>query len=218
MVAQFQFLALILCLHLCSISYSQNIAITDKGDSVILFQDGTWTSIQTNRTTLVDSGVEIRNAKIDPFTGQKSAVTKTWMGIGKFDQGNLFGNVSVVDSIYAFNLGFTNFIGCLEKFKSTLQIKLSDGRIVELIQVSPSNCSSFPTATFIPIKKDENQSDEIKNYQYDQLNWLSNTEWVLIKMNSDTQEVLISPNKNEKIPGQTFFIKHLEALDYNKSK
>ncbi|MEQ8927773.1 MAG: hypothetical protein RLO81_18295 [Fulvivirga sp.] len=213
MIAQIQyFLTVVFALIVFAVN-SQTIAVTDKGDTVILYQDGTWSLTQSHKSSS-ESNVEIRTTKIDPFTGKKSSVTKTWMNIGEFDQGNFFGNTSCVDSVYAFNLGFTNYIGCLEKFKSTIQIQLTNKEVIELLQVSPTNCSSFATATFIPVNKGAIKSDEIQNYQYDQLNKLASTSWNLIRVNTETQEVLIKPVKSANYQGHSFFIEHLKALDY----
>ncbi|QSE97626.1 hypothetical protein [Fulvivirga lutea] len=213
MIAQIQyFITSVFILTAVSLN-AQNMAVTDKGDTVILYQDGTWSLTQSHKASN-ESDVEIRTTKVDPFTGKKSSVTKTWMNIGEFDRGNFFGNTSCVDSVYAFNLGFTSYIGCLEKFKSTVQIQLANKDVIELLQVSPSNCSSFATATFLPIRKESIKSDEIKDYQYDQLNKLANTTWTLIRVNTETQEVLIKPVKSDKHQGHSFFMEHLRALEY----
>lgn len=213
MIAQFQYFGLILGMLFSANIIAQNLAITDKGDTVVLYQDGTWSMVEKHSMSML-TDAEIRTTKVDPFTGKKSSVTKTWMNIGNFDQGKLFGNTSCVDSVYAFNVGFTNYVGCLQEFKSSIQVKLENNEIVELLQVSPSNCSSFPTATFLPIPKSSDKSDEIRNYQYDQLNKLAKFDWILIKVMTESEEIIIEPVKSNKHQGQLFFKQHLQALEY----
>jgi hypothetical protein len=203
-IAMFFTIASYLCL-------AQISAITDNGDSVLLFDNGRWEFKKSEENSL-ENEVKIQKDETDPFEGNRTIVTETWINFAGDDHTIMLGSAMMIDSIYGFNLGLSSEIGCLKKAESKIKILLENQALVELVQVSDDNCAKIPTATFFLVENEFINSDEFMQKQKDNLLLLQQFDWVSMKVEGSESSMVVYPISRKEMDGKKFFKRHIEAL------
>ncbi|MDG4951304.1 hypothetical protein NLM59_10230 [Weeksellaceae bacterium KMM 9724] len=206
---------IILLIIFSSNAYSQIKAISENGDEVILFENGTWEKTNTTKSIkTINTTVEAK-AEIDKFTKSKKIITEQWIYFGK-DNSNyrLSGNLYRIDNLTFFNFSYTGDIGCFSEFSSKLEVLLSNGEVIAFSQVGNTECGKNSRVSFLPISK-EQQND--KNFQYihdENLKLLKQHNWETIRLTGSEFYTDIIPNKRRNLEKpEQFFREHITAAD-----
>lgn len=219
--------SLVLTLFLISPLFclSQKQAITDDGDTVILHKDGTWSAKQnlseanlilTNWQPLSSINVLIEKENIDPYKGTKEVITKSWINFAKTETGAiLLGNAISTQQTVGFNFAVMEDLGCLSKENSMVMVKLENGDIIEMAQVSETNCAPSQSAIFMPVSHEEIDSPDFEKIMRKNLNKLASNNWVSMRIYGTKYEADVEPIVSEKYNGAQFFREHLQAVGFD---
>lgn len=118
------------------------------------------------------------------------------------------------DSVYWFGLHFRFKFCCLSQYDGKVLIKLTNGTIIECLQVTNTDCSDYPSAMYIPLKR-EGEEFDITAFKRANVNWdkLSNTPIEQIRVyGSEYYQDFIPNPKFTEFPAQNILIEHLKAL------
>lgn len=196
-------------------SFSQVKAITEKGDTIYIYDNGTWKNkVIIKQIDLIDLDVKT-NVKVDEFTKDKTVNTESWINIGKSSTGSkLSGSMSFYkNKIYGVNIKLASDLGCMSEQSSTMKVKLSNDEIIEFIQVSNTDCGSYINATFIPIAKVDLKNEEYLELMKENVEILKQFDWVSIRIQGTEYYTDIMPRKSKKIEKpEQFFRQHFTAI------
>ncbi|PHS65861.1 MAG: hypothetical protein COB12_06450 [Flavobacterium sp.] len=195
--------------------FNQINAITEKGDTIFVYNNGTWKSKPTiKKPESIKSSVEA-TVTIDDFSNKKSINTKNWTSFGiSTTKTKLTGFATYYnDGVYAVKLTLASDLGCMSNQRSTLKVKLSNDEVIEFIQVSKTDCSNSVFATFAPITeadlKNENYMDLIK----ENVDILKQYDWVTIRIQGSEYYIDITPRITKKTPNpEQFFRQHFTSI------
>ncbi|WP_139856659.1 hypothetical protein [Aequorivita sinensis] len=107
-------------------AFGQINAITEKGDSIIIYSNGTWKDkLPTVSAEPIDSNVNA-TVTVDEFSNKKSIKTENWLSFGvSKSKSKLSGYATYYnEGIYAVNLSISSDLGCMLQQDSTLKVKL----------------------------------------------------------------------------------------------
>jgi len=199
---------------------SQEKAVLTNGDSINVYSDGTWEYANErdgvdNWKPLNNITASIEKEEIDPYDKTKLTTTKSWISIGKSSTGALvFGSAISLNNTIGFHIGIIEDLGCLSNESSKILVKLANGEIVELTQVSQKNCTPTQSATFLPIPKHEIEGPKHEALMKANLDKLIRNNWVSLRIYGTEHQADITPSETEKYNGALFFREHLQALGY----
>ncbi|MCB0448009.1 MAG: hypothetical protein KDD03_10960, partial [Gelidibacter sp.] len=132
----------ILTLILSLKSFGQIEAITEKGDTIYVYENGTWKDkLKIKKTNLENSSVTVK-VVVDEFTNKKTVSTESWTSFGvSSSKAKLSGSASYYnDGIYGITLTLSADLGCMSQQRSTMKVKLSNDEIIEFVQASKTDC------------------------------------------------------------------------------
>ena len=192
--------------------------IDEDGRSVILNSDGTWEYKQINSLPEIsDSPVDIyvrADLVIDPLDGSKKAESEIWTGFGKGGTGQLSAQAWATESVIGIRITYTDGIGCLSKYSSSMKVKLSNDEVIDMSMLSDTDCGDYPTGIFIPISKDELSSPNWEEIITNNTKSLRDNKWVLIRLTGSEYYSDITPFKTKKIVNpEQFFTQHITAVE-----
>jgi len=194
---------------------AQEKAVTMKGDTITVYENGTWEKInKVKEITEVESTVKA-TVEIDEFSKSKKTRTESWSKFGKNKLGRtISGSLIRVDDITVFTISYYGDLGCLSEYNSTMKVKLTNGEIIEFSQISDTDCGDYPTARFIPIKKEQTKDPNFKDLLADNLEILKQFDWETIRIQGTEYYTDIIPNVSRKIEKpEQFFRQHLISAD-----
>jgi len=196
---------------------AQNKAITENGDTILIYKNGTWENIckQDIKKEYLNSDIKT-TVEVDEFSNKKIVKTANWKLFGKDKNNNeLTGNIIKEDNVYLINLTYFGYLGCLSEHSSSILIKLTNNEIIECTQVSNTECGKKPTVRFIPVSNEILNSDEWINIMKHNVELLKSYNWVTIRINGSKYYTDIKPNNSGHIENpEQFFRLHLVAVDY----
>lgn len=198
-----------------NICIGQIKAVTEKGDTIFVFENGTWKNELVKKFSTIESISAKANVKVDDFSGDKSISTEIWSSFGvNSTKARLSGNASYYkDGIYSISLTISSNLGCMSQQRSTLKVKLSNGEVVEFIQVSKTDCGSTVVASFIPIMESEIKNENLKLLIEENVELLKEYDWVSMRIQGTEYYTDITPRKTKKIEKpEQFFRQHLTAI------
>ena len=206
------YIVLIICPLLCNICFGQKMAITLEGDTVMLNNDHTW--YEVNLLQLSDSGsnVTIEKDDMDVFEGSRRTTTKSWINFASSDMGFLLGSAVRIDSMYGINIAVARGVDCLKQFESSLRVKLANGEVIELIQLTEDNCSKIPSATFFLVSDQDVDNETFMAEQQGNIEKLTKYRWTSIRIDGNEHHAIFYPSESNKFDATLFFSEHLEAL------
>ena len=197
-------------------------AVTEKGDTINVYENGIWEKLnKVKKITDIESTVEA-TVEVDEFDKSKRILTETWFDFGttKGKYGTkISGSIIKANDIIMFSITYYGNLGCMAEDRSTMSVKLTNGDIVEFIQISKTDCSSdYPSARFLPMSKDQfNKLTNINQFTdlaADNLELLRQYDWDTIRLRGTEYHTDIIPNKTGKNPNpEQFFRQHLIAID-----
>lgn len=157
--------------------------------------------------------------KVDEFTKTKTIQTERWSRFGQNELGNILNAnlICISDGVIAISIIFTGDLGCLSENRSRLLVKLANDEIVEFTQITQTDCSKTPTATFIPLSSDQlktvNNQDEILAIIEENIELLMKFNWVTIRLHGSRFYTDINPNPTRQVSNpEQFFIQHIKAI------
>ncbi len=213
MKKQILILTLIILTNICN---GQIKAVTEKGDTIYVFDNGTWKSELVKKVSSLNNISVKANVKIDDFSGDRSISTEMWNSFGvNSSRAKLSGMASYYkDGIYAITLSISSNLGCMSQQRSTLKVKLSNGEVIDFIQVSKTDCSNYVVASFIPISEAEIKNTNLKSLIKDNVDLLREYDWVSMRIQGTEYYTDIKPRKSKKIENpEQFFRQHLTAIN-----
>lgn len=203
-----------------SISYcnSQVQAITSKGDTIIVSDNGTWKKMNRKTSVAAISSNVKTTVKVDEFDSTKRITTDKWTYFGVNDvKEKISGYLVDVGKLVAFSITYTGDLGCLSKYSTTMKVKLSNGKVVHFSQISDTECGSGETARFIPLSKDELKDSSLKDILENNMTLLRDFDWVTIRINGSKYYTDIKPNQTKKVTNpEQFFRQHIIASENAK--
>ena len=196
--------------------FAQVRAITAQGDSILVYPNGTWKPITKSEASNIRDIVTTVKAKteIDQFSKVKKITTESWNRFGKSD-GNTFvsGYIKLANEVPAFFISLNGDLGCLSQNRSTMLVKLSNDEVIELIQLTKTDCSGNPSAGFIPISRKDSKLANYKDIIQENIDKLISFNWATIRIDGTDYYVDVTPNATKKVPKPNeFFKQHLAAV------
>ena len=206
----------ILILLLSIKSFGQIEAITEKGDTIYVYENGTWKDkLKVKKTNL--KGLNVKTTiKVDEFTNKKTVSTESWTSFGiSSSKAKLSGSASFYNNgIYGVTLTLSADLGCMSQQRSTMKVKLSNDEIIEFIQASKTDCGSYIYANFIPVTKADLENKDYLKLMKDNVEILKEFDWVSIRIQGTEYYTDILPRKSKKIEKpEQFFRQHFSAID-----
>ena len=206
----------ILILLLSIKSFGQIEAITEKGDTIYVYENGTWKDkLKVKKTNL--KGLNVKTTiKVDEFTNKKTVSTESWTSFGiSSSKAKLSGSASFYNNgIYGVTLTLSADLGCMSQQRSTMKVKLSNDEIIEFIQASKTDCGSYIYANFIPVTKADLENKDYLKLMRDNVEILKEFDWVSIRIQGTEYYTDILPRKSKKIEKpEQFFRQHFSAID-----
>ncbi len=190
-------------------------AVTEKGDTITVHENGTWEKLnQVKKIVDIESTVEA-TVEVDEFDKSKKIRTKSWLKFGKNKLGRtISGSLIRVDDLTVFSISYSGDLGCMSEYSTTMKVKLTNGEIIEFSQISDTDCGNYPTARFIPLKKEQLKDPSLKNILADNLYLLNQYDWETIRINGSEYYTDITPNPSRKMEKpEQFFRQHLISAD-----
>ena len=206
----------ILILLLSIKSFGQIEAITEKGDTIYVYENGTWKDkLKVKKTNL--KGLNVKTTiKVDEFTNKKTVSTESWTSFGiSSSKAKLSGSASFYNNgIYGVTLTLSADLGCMSQQRSTMKVKLSNDEIIEFIQASKTDCGSYIYANFIPVTKADLENKDYLKLMKDNVEILKEFDWVSIRIQGTEYYTDILPRKSKKTEKpEQFFRQHFSAID-----
>lgn len=198
-----------------TICIGQIKAVTEKGDTIFVFANGTWKNELVKKVSTLENISVKANVKVDDFSGDKSISTEMWNFFGvNSSKAKLSGRASYYkDGIYSITLNISSDLGCMSQQRSTLKVKLSNGEVIDFIQVSKTDCASYVVASFIPISEAEIKNANLKSLIKENVELLKEYDWVSMRIQGTEYYTDITPRKSKKIEKpEQFFRQHLSAI------
>ena len=190
-------------------------AVTEKGDTINVFENGTWEKLNKIKEIAdIESTVEA-TVEVDEFENSKKITTENWSKIGKDKAGNtISGNLLRVDKLTVFTISYTGDSGCFSENRTTMKVKLTNGEIIEFVQLSDTECGDYPTVRFIPLTIDQMKDPDLYSILADNLDVLRQYDWETIRINGTEYYTDIRPNPSQRVEKpEQFFRQHLIAAD-----
>jgi len=194
---------------------AQERAVTMKGDTINVYENGTWEKInKVKKITEIESNVKA-TVEIDEFSKAKKIRTENWTKFGKNPfGGTINGSLAKVDDFTVFIISYSGNLGCLSEYDSTMKVKLTNGEIIEFSQISDTDCGDNPSARFIPLTREQLKDPDLKDLLKDNLEILRQFDWETIRVQGTEYYTDISPNVSRKMENpEQFFRQHLIAVD-----
>ena len=199
---------------------AQEVLVRSNGDSIVLFEDGTWKTqveevkIAANISLIGD--IEATRTE-DAMTGVVSIVTTRWGSFAKNNiNGFLSGDLLYMNDLLILRVSITSDLGCLSEYSSKILVKLSDNSIIEFSQLSDTDCGDSASANFIPLTRDEMKTDNIElitELTKERMDDLLKYEWKMIRVHGSKYYSDYFPNEGKRmVAPQEFFMQHLSAL------
>jgi len=209
------FITLIICLLTIN-GFSQIQAITEKGDTISVYDNGTWKNKPTiKKTKLIETTVNA-TVTFDDFSKKKSVKMDNWtsFGVAK-SKAKLSGYASYYnDGIYAITLTLSSDLGCMSQQRSTLKVKLSNDEVIEFIQVSKTDCGSYIYATFAPITEADLKNGDYMGLIKENVDILKEYDWVSMRIEGTEYYTDIIPRIAKNYPNpEQFFRQHFISID-----
>lgn len=208
-------ITIVLALLLSGQISAQIIAVTEKGDTISVYENGTWEKLNKEKKSVEIETTVKATIEVDEFEKSKRIKTENWAQFGKDVAGRTInGSLIRVDDLTAFSISYSGEIGCMSEYTTTLKVKLTNGQIIEFSQVSDTDCGSSPSAIFIPINKELGNEPNFNELMSDNIDMLKQYDWETIRLNGTEYYTDIKPNPNRRIEKpEQFFRQHLIAAD-----
>lgn len=206
----------ILIFILISLNVNAQIkAITEKNDTILVFENGTWEKIKKYKENVNLKSDIVVKLEIDEFDKSKKVTTEVWSKFGKSKQGaTLSGSLIKFNDIIGFSITFSGDLGCLSEKNSSMLVKLNNGTVIEFVQISNTDCSDYPTVKFIPLKREELKDPNYKNIIQQNIELLKQYDWETIRISGTKYYIDILPSSSRKIEKpEQFFRLHITAAE-----
>ena len=201
-------------------SWSQEIVLRANGDSIRINENGTWEKIESQILVAEKPAPIIGNVKVstttDAMSGSVRHVTETWRYIGKNEvNGKLSAEMYCIDGLWAVGILITSDLGCLSEYSGKMQVKLEDDTIIEMAQISNTECDDIATAKYIVVDRDMTKSDSeaLLNAEVSaNIQKLSTMNWKLIRVHGTDYWSDFFPNSSSVENPEQFFMQHIGAV------
>ncbi len=196
-------------------AFCQTRAITEKGDTIYVFENGTWENQkEVKKVSDIESTVKA-TVKVDEFSKSKKITTERWSRFGVNNVSKtISGYLFRVDDLTVFSITYSGDLGCLSEHSTTMMVKLTNGEIIEFSQISDTECGENETARFIPLTRDQMKTEGLQSILQENLEQLKQYDWETIRINGSEYYTDISPKKTSKVPNpEQFFRQHLISAD-----
>lgn len=105
-------------------------------------------------------------------------------------------------------------IECFSRNRSFVKIKLADDSILDMVQLSDTECADYGTVYFVPLSEEESKMDTWKDIIRTNYEKLTSQEWKLIRIYSTKGYFELKPEATRKNESpQTFFIDAAESIE-----
>jgi len=196
--------------------YSQIKAVTVNGDTINIYESGTWKKIKKIDEPNVELNSDVKaTVTIDEFNKTKKISTEAWSRFGEnSSKKTISGNLIRVDDLTVFSISYTGDLGCLSEYSTTMKVKLTNGEIIEFSQISDTDCGGYISARFLPVTRDQLKDPNFKDIMKDNLTMLKSYDWVTIRINGSEYYTDITPKISRKMEKpEQFFRQHLISAD-----
>ncbi|WP_066757900.1 hypothetical protein [Crocinitomix algicola] len=194
---------------------SQIQAITENGDTITVFENGTWEKTKyAKEITYINSTVKA-TVEVDEFEKTKKITTERWsrFGVNNVSE-TISGYLFRVDDLTVFSITYSGDLGCLSEYSTTMKVKLTNGNVIEFAQISDTECGDNETARFIPLTRDQLKDESFQSILDENIEQLKQFDWETIRINGSEYYTDISPKKSGKVPNpEQFFRQHIIAAD-----
>ena len=154
----------------------------------------------------------------DDFSGKQRITTDMWTGFGLTGIGK-----EASASIHHTVGGFTSImilvtadLGCFSELRSKIEVKLSNGEILEFVQMSKTTCKSTNALFFLLASKEDVDSGSMKVVEQaieSNIEKLLNNDWEMIRLTGTRAYTDIKPKQSRRINApEEFFKQHLQAI------
>jgi hypothetical protein len=197
----------------------QETLVRSNGDSIIVFDDGTWklftAQVELEKNTSLVDGVDAERVE-DAMTGDIRISTPTWWQFGKSEiGGTLSGSLMYAMDMLLLNVSIDRDLGCLSKYSSKILVKLADDSIVEFSQLSDSDCSDAASARFVALTRDEMKGNDVglvKSLNSERMETLLSHEWKMIRVHGSEYYSDYFPHAKRNADPSQFFMQHISAI------
>jgi len=210
-------LILINLVFIINFGSAQIKAVTEKGDTISVYENGTWEKFISNKAvTYIESNVKA-TVEVDEFEKTKKITTETWKSFGKNTLNKtIYGSLFRLDDLTVFTILYTGDLGCLSQHSSTMKVKLTNGQIIEFSQISDTKCGDFTSAKFIPLTREQLKIADYKTLLNENLEILKQFDWETIRIHGSEYYTDITPNPSKKmLHPEQFFRQHIISADNN---
>ncbi|WP_088339623.1 hypothetical protein [Robiginitalea sediminis] len=207
-------------LFLNQIVLSQRLAVTIDGDTLEIFENGTWKNLNSSASVIVPIETTVMaTVEVDDFSGKKSASTETWNSFARGPLTSLSGSAYMTETgIISFPFIVSGDLGCLVKWQSTMQIKLSNDAVVTLTYISDTDCGDVVLGSWVALEPTDAENPNFESIISENNELLKTYDWVKIRVTgSDVYADLEPRNSNRSMPNpEQFFRQHIIALEGTK--
>lgn len=197
-------------------STAQIKALTENGDSILVFDNGTWKEIKPNEATTEIKNTVHAEIEIDEFSGDKKIKTESWFKFGKSSMYYISGYIYKAPTPI-FYIRYSGDLGCLSKYRSTMMVKLTSGDVIQFTQITDTECGDNELAGFIPVNKDnltKLTKAEINSTIKQNVSILKSYDWETIRIQGSKYYSDLKPNTTRKIENpEQFFRQHITAIE-----
>jgi hypothetical protein len=208
-------LLIITSLFITYFSSAQIRAVTENGDTINVYENGTWEKIEKEtKISTIETTVEA-TTEVDEFEKTKKIRTDTWRSFGTNKMNNkISGNLFRVDKLTVFTISYGGDLGCLSEYSSTMKVKLTNGDVIEFSQISDTDCGDYPSARFVPLTREELKNPDYQQLLDENIELLKQFDWVTIRLQGSEYYTDLTPNSTSKVPKpEQFFRQHILAAD-----
>jgi len=154
----------------------------------------------------------------DDFSGKQSITTDMWTGFGVTGVGKQV-SASMSHTVGGFTsimVLVTADLGCFSELRSKIEVKLSNGEILEFVQMSKTTCKSTNALLFLLASKEDVDSGSMQVVEQaieSNIEKLLNNDWEVIRLTGTRRYTDIKPKQSRRVDApQEFFKQHLQAI------
>ena len=199
--------------------FSQQLAVTIKGDTIEIYDNKTWQKYNSESYKVEEIKTSVKaTVKVDEFTNKRSVSTETGVIFAASKHTTLRGSAYMNETgIISFTLTLNGDLGCLSKMDSTMMIKLSNGDVVPLTYISDIDCSNYITGAWLAITKEDVNNPNYSEVAEENNELLKNYNWTKIRITGTEHYADLEPKVSRRTEKpQQFFREHILALESKK--
>lgn len=104
--------------------------------------------------------------------------------------------------------------GCFSKYEGLMQLKLQDGTVMNMRQITDTDCADYALAGYVPLSPEEWKDPDWENILQENVTLLTSQPWELMRFYKTEYYIEVKPKSTRKNKApEKFFMDAIEAIN-----